>query len=41
MDEDGPVLPVASGGLEDDSFEMDLPPANGLDYLRRVRYAQS
>lgn len=30
------VLPV-SEGKADDTFEMHLPPANGMDYLRRVR----
>jgi len=29
------VLPVAEGC--DDAFELKLPPANGLDYLRMVR----
>lgn len=43
MDDEGlgfsSVLPVAEGKLDDESFEMELPPADGLDYLRRVRYA--
>ena len=30
-----PVLPVAEDS--DTLYELELPPVNGLDYLRRVR----
>ena len=42
MDEEGlgstPALPVATDVVSE--FELSLPPANGMDYLKRVRYDQ-